>query len=100
MRKITLESSLEGRLEQLENRMRQLEYCVRQLEHPAKYKEGDLVFYVRDRPRILEVDLVEFDGGWLYDLRLEKTRIYSKVREEDLLSDIRGLSSLLDLSEI
>jgi len=70
---------------------------IRQLEHPAKYKKGDRVFYVRDRPRILEVDFVWFDDGWVYDLRLENTpspiRIYSKVREEDLLSedDVRGL---------
>ena len=98
MRKIALKSNLEGRLEQLENRMRQLEY-------PAKYKEGDLVFYVRDRSKILEVDLVMFYDGWLYDLRLGKTRIYSKVREEDLLSedDVRGLCKAVksqDLSEI
>ena len=78
-------------LEALESGMEQLEDRMRQLEHPAKYKEGDRVFYVRDRSKILEVDLVMFYGGWLYDLRLEKTRIYSKVREEDLLSDVRGL---------
>ena len=81
-----LKDSLNARFDYLNDR-------IRQLEHPAKYQEGDRVFYMRDRPR--EVDFVWFDDGWVYDLRLENTpsRIYSKVREEDLLSedDVRGL---------
>ena len=49
-----LKDSLNARFDYLNDR-------IRQLEHPAKYQEGDRVFYMRDRPR--EVDFVWFDDG-------------------------------------